>query len=180
MEGDKGNLWPEFSYCYQYCYCCYYWYCNYTTSSLLPAQLQKRQAIDESLAKVRKLAATQRRRRMLSQIFTSRSNQKKMDDTKNITGAGFYFFKQSTFRSKKSTANSWSKLLEVECRTFSPATDKCIKAEVSVKKKRSCPVTSKPKGGEKWMKVETLVKERRASMFNPKKREWLDWIMMDC
>ena len=40
-------------------------------------------------------------------------------------------------------------LLQNQCRTFSPATDKCIKAEVSVKKKKSCPVTSKPKGGEK-------------------------------
>ena len=81
---------------------------------------------------------------MLSQIFTGRSNQKKMDDTKNITAAGFYFFKQSAFRSK-----SLLQIHEVNCRTFSPATDKCIKAEVSVKKKKNCPVTSKPKGGEK-------------------------------
>ena len=127
--------------------------------------------------RIRKLAATQRRRRMLSQIFTGRSNQKKMDDTKNITAAGFYFFKQSAFRSKKSTANSWSKLLEVECRTFSPATDKCIKAEVSVKKKKSCPVTSKPKGGEKMNEGWKIC--QRASGLNVEPKEkimiWLDY-----
>ena len=110
MEGDKGNLWPEFSYCYQYCYCCYYyWCCNYTTSPFLPAQIQKRQAIDESLAKVGADQEIGGHTKAPTNALTNIHQQiksEKMDDAKNITAAGFYFFKQSAFRSKKSTANS--------------------------------------------------------------------------